>query len=507
MDDIRKKTSLEIGNLIRNKEISSPEVTRLFLDAAIKDTKKAKEDNTKINAFICVDEEGAMAQAEEVQKKIDGGEKLSPLAGVPISAKDNVCIDGGLCTGASSYLENYSPPYTATVIDKAKDAGAVIIGKTNLDEFAMGASTETSYFGTTHNPLDTSRVPGGSSGGSAAAVAAGFGPCSIASDSGGSIRQPSAFCGVTGIKPTYGSVSRYGILAYASSLDQAGVIGRDARDCASLLSIISGPDPRDSTIAVKEPFDFCAIMHNADKSGNKIKTPAEKIREMKIGLPVNYLKSGIADDVKAAIINAAESFRKLGATVDEIELPLIEYAVPAFYLISCAEASSNVSRFDGIKYGYRAKDAPDIQTEYAMSRSESFGEEVKRRIMLGSFVLSSGYYDAYYKKALKVRSLIKDVFDGAFEKYDIILSPVSPTVAYEISEEAKDPLSVYLSDIYTVSVNMCGIPSISLPCGIGEAGMPVGMQLIGRHFEEETILGAAFAWQDEYGSTAGNQTE
>jgi aspartyl-tRNA(Asn)/glutamyl-tRNA(Gln) amidotransferase subunit A len=374
-------------------------------------------------------------------------------------------------------------------VEKLHGAGTVIIGKTNLDEFAMGGSTETSYFGLTRNPLDTSRVPGGSSGGSAAAVAAGFVPLAIGSDTGGSIRQPCAFTGVTGLKPTYGSVSRYGLMAYASSLDQIGPIGRDARDVAAAYGIISGPDKRDSTSVADAPFEWFRIFHP--------EIPAtESLKKMKIGLPTNYFKDGISDDVKAAVLKAAADLKNAGAEVTEFELPLLEYAVPAYYIIACAEASSNLSRYDGVKYGYRSQNAHDIHGEYYTTRSEGFGTEVKRRIMLGSFVLSSGYFDAYYKKALQVRGLIKGAFDRALSEFDFILSPVSPTVAYEIGGQIDDPLAMYLADVYTVSVNLTGAPAIALPCGTGAGGLPVGMQFIGRAFDEGTLLTAADAYQE-----------
>jgi aspartyl-tRNA(Asn)/glutamyl-tRNA(Gln) amidotransferase subunit A len=488
-DDIRKLSALEIARLIKDREISSPEVTRIFLDAALEDHAKAKDDRTKINAFISIDEEGAIISSEAAQKRIDAGEHLSPIDGVPIAVKDNICIKGGETTAASKILAGFRPPYDAHVTEKLKGAGTVIIGKTNMDEFAMGGSTETSYFGVTRNPLDTSRVPGGSSGGSAAAVAAGFVPLSIGSDTGGSIRQPCAFTGVTGLKPTYGAVSRYGLMAYASSLDQIGPIGRDAKDVAVAYSIISGFDMRDSTSVASEQYKPCNIVHPKT-------SPGETINKLKIGLPSNYFKEGIADDVKTAVLKAAEVLKNAGAEVTEFELPLLEYAVPAYYIIACAEASSNLSRYDGVKYGYRSKSAQNIHDEYYITRSEGFGTEVKRRIMLGSFVLSSGYFDAYYKKALQVRGLIKGAFDKALSEYDFILSPVSPTVAYEIGGQIDDPLAMYLADIYTVSVNLIGAPAIALPCGTGADGLPAGMQFIGRAFDEVTLLTAADAYQE-----------
>jgi aspartyl-tRNA(Asn)/glutamyl-tRNA(Gln) amidotransferase subunit A len=494
-NELRQYSALDIGNLIRERKLSSPEATRAFLDAALADHAKNPDDETKINAFVSIDEDSAMARAAEVQKQIDAlpqdeiTEKLSPLAGVPVAVKDNMCVDGGVTTAASKILKGFRPPYDATVVERINSAGAVIIGKANLDEFAMGASTETSHFGVCRNPLDTTRVPGGSSGGSAAAVAAGFAPYALGSDTGGSIRQPCAFNGVTGVKPTYGSVSRYGLLAFASSLDQIGPIARTARDCAVSLSILSGPDERDSTSVLDAPLNVCkAIRGEYDLKG------------IKIGLPVNYFTDGLKEDVASAVRGAADSFTALGAEVEEFELPLIEYAVPVYLIVACAEASSNLSRYDGVKYGYRSPNAHDIHDEYFITRSEGFGTEVKRRIMLGSFVLSSGYFDAYYKKALQVRGRIKAEFDKAFHKYDFILSPTCPSVAYHIGEQINDPIAMYLGDIYTVSVNLTGAPAVALPCGPGEGGMPVGMQLIGPNFSDAKLLGAAIAYQDAYGA-------
>ncbi|MDR0852445.1 MAG: Asp-tRNA(Asn)/Glu-tRNA(Gln) amidotransferase subunit GatA [Clostridiales Family XIII bacterium] len=493
--EIRDLTALELGRLIREKKISSPEATKIFLDAAKEDAAKEATQKSKINAFISIDEEGALKRAAEVQRHIDAGEMLSPVSGVPVAVKDNICIQGGLTTAASRILSNFVPPYSATVIEKLEAAGSVVIGKTNLDEFAMGGSTETSFYGVTRNPWDTERVPGGSSGGSAAAVAAGFAAYAIGSDTGGSIRQPAAFCGMTGLKPTYGSVSRYGLLAYASSLDQIGPICRDARDSAVVYSILSGGDPKDSTSIAQEAYRPCGLVHDGEhdiESGLKGK---------KIGIPANYLSDGISEAVRSRIRTAADELRALGAEVVEFELPLIEYAVPAYYIIACAEASSNLSRYDGIKYGYRSKNASDILETYYLSRSEGFGTEVKRRIMLGSFVLSSGYFDAYYKKALQVRGLIKGAFDAAFAQYDMLLGPVSPTPAYKIGGQISDPIAMYMADVYTVSVNLTGVPAIALPCGFTEGvrgeggGLPVGMQLIGKPQGEHEILTAAAAYQ------------
>lgn len=488
--EIREMTALELGEKIKKRKISCAEAASAYIDAV-------KGEDQAINAYITIMEEAAMIHAEAVQKRIDAGEDLSPLAGVPVAVKDNICTKGTRTTAGSRMLENFIPPYDATVIEKLQEAGAVIVGKTNLDEYAMGGSTETSYFGITKNPWDPEKVPGGSSGGSAAAVAAKLAAYAIGSDTGGSIRQPCAFCNLTGIKPTYGSVSRYGLMAYASSLDQIGTMGRDARDCAAALAVISGYDAKDSTSVMKTVFDFS-------------RGSGASLRGLKIGVPKNYFRTGISHDVKKPVLEAAEAFERLGAHVEEFEIPAVEYAVPAYYIIACAEASSNLSRYDGIKYGYRSENAGDLSEIFYRSRSEGFGKEVKRRILLGSFVLSSGYFDAYYKKALQVRGLIKNSFDEAFHKYDIILSPVSPTTAYPIGGQIEDPLAMYMADIYTVSVNLCGLPAVSLPCGFGSDGMPVGMQLIGRAFSEEMLVRAADVYQmnsDHHKRFPGNAKE
>lgn len=504
--EIREMSALEIGEGIKSRTFSCKEAAESFLAAAKSDraaaangaqTAVATDDQADavhggqaegkaslaVNAYVTLMEEEAMAQATAVQKRIDSGEVFHPLAGVPVAVKDNICTKGTKTTAASRMLSNFIPPYDATVIQRLQSAGAVIIGKTNLDEYAMGGSTETSYYGVTRNPWNLETVPGGSSGGSAAAVAAGFAPYALGSDTGGSIRQPCSFCNLTGIKPTYGSVSRYGLMAYASSLDQIGTMGRNIRDCAEALSVISGYDEKDSTSVMKEAFDFS---ESFDKD----------LKDLRIGVPKNYFDIGISDDVKASVLDAAKTFETLGASVEEFEIPTIEYAVPAYYIVACAEASSNLSRYDGIKYGYRSQDAKDLLEIFYRSRSEGFGKEVKRRIMLGSFVLSSGYFDAYYKKALQVRGLIKKSFDDAFEKYDVILSPVSPTTAYPIGGQIEDPLAMYLADIYTVSINLSGLPAVALPCGFGKDGMPVGMQLIGKAFSEKTLVKAADVYQN-----------
>lgn len=471
------KTALEIGQMIKNKEVSSVEVTKDML-ANI----KAKDE--KVNAYITVFEDEALTKAEEVQNKIDSGELTSPLAGVPMAIKDNICTKDSLTTCGSKMLYNFKPPYNATVVEKLNNAGAVVLGKLNMDEFAMGGSTETSYFGATGNPWDVTRVPGGSSGGSAAAVAAAECTYALGSDTGGSIRQPCSFCGVSGIKPTYGAVSRYGLVAFASSLDQIGPVGRDIRDCAEVLNIISGHDAKDSTSVKRAALDFSTCF-NGDLKG------------IKIGIPTNYFGEGLDEEVKKSVLEAAEALKKLGAEIEEFEMSIVDYAIPTYYVLACAEASSNLSRYDGIKYGYRNRDCEDLMDVYLTSRSEAFGMEVKRRIMLGSFVLSSGYYDAYYNKSLKVRGLIKKTFDEAFESYDMILSPVAPTTAYKIGENSSDPLKMYLGDIYTVSVNLAGIPAVSVPCGFGKNGMPIGMQLIGNAFDEPKLVKAAYAFQKE----------
>ncbi|MCI8496853.1 MAG: Asp-tRNA(Asn)/Glu-tRNA(Gln) amidotransferase subunit GatA, partial [Clostridiales bacterium] len=410
------------------------------------------------------------------------GGLTSPLAGVPVAVKDNICTRDELTTCGSHMLYNFRPPYHATVVEKLKETGAVLTGKLNMDEFAMGSTSETSYFGPVKNPWDTSRVPGGSSGGSAASVAAGEAFYTLGSDTGGSIRQPCSFCGVTGIKPTYGTVSRYGLVAYASSLDQIGPIARTAEDCAAALDVITGKDPHDGTSVESPEKDFLGNL-------------TSDIKGMKIGIPTDYYGEGLDSDVKERVLSVAKELEGLGAEVEEFRMPIVEYAVPAYYIIASAEATSNLSRYDGVKYGYRAESPADLYDLYLKSRSEGFGMEVKRRIMLGNFVLSSGYYDAYYLKALRVKALIKYAFDEAFEKYDAILSPTAPTTALKMGESLNDPLKMYLGDIYTVSVNLAGLPGLVMPCGFDGNGMPVGAQLIGKPFGEQALLNAAHAYQ------------
>ncbi len=468
-------TAVELGKKIKDKEISVVEATTAFLDSI-----EAKEKD--IHAFVTVDREGAIKRAEEVQKLIDGGTLTGPLAGVPVAIKDNMCIDGMLTTCSSKILSNFVPTFTATAVEKLQAAGAVIVGKANMDEFAMGSTTETSYYGETKNPWDLERVPGGSSGGSAAAVAAEEVPYALGSDTGGSIRQPAGFCGVTGIKPTYGRVSRYGLIAYGSSLDQIGPLAKDVTDCATVLEIICGKDDRDSTSVKEGGDDFTGAL-------------VDDVKGMKIGIPKDYFGKGLDAEVKEAVMAAAKALEAKGAVVEEFDLSLVEYAIPAYYIIASAEASSNLERFDGVKYGYRTEEFSDLHNMYKKTRSEGFGAEVKRRIMLGSFVLSSGYFDAYYMKALRTKALIKQAFDKAFEKYDVILGPVAPTTALKLGESLSDPIKMYLGDIYTVSVNLAGLPGISLPCGYDSKGLPIGLQLLGKHFDEKSIIRAAYAFE------------
>ena len=473
--DLMSMTAVELGKKIASGEVTSVEATQAALD-------RMEKLEQEYNCFVTIDREGALAQAEAVQKRIDAGELKGPLAGVPVAIKDNMCIEGMLTTCSSKILSNFKPTYTAEAVVQLQKAGAVIVGKTNMDEFAMGSTTETSYYGETKNPWDSSRVPGGSSGGSAAAVAAEEVPYALGSDTGGSIRQPAAFCGVTGIKPTYGRVSRYGLIAYGSSLDQIGPLAKDVTDCATVLEIIGTHDSKDSTSVDRADTDFTAALVN-------------DVKGMKIGIPRDYFGEGIEPEVKEQVLAAAKTLEAQGAIVEEFDLSLVEYAIPAYYIIASAEASSNLERFDGVKYGYRTSEYTDLHNMYKKTRSEGFGPEVKRRIMLGSFVLSSGYYDAYYIKALRTKALIKQSFDRAFEKYDVILGPVAPMTAPKLGESLLDPLKMYLGDIYTVAVNLCGLPGITVPCGKDSTGLPIGIQMIGDCFMEKKILRAAHAYE------------
>lgn len=473
--EIQKLTAVSLGKKIKEKEIS----VREALDAVFAQIDQTED---RYHAYVTLDKEGAYKQADAVQEKIDKGELTGALAGVPVAIKDNMCTKGLLTTCSSKILENYVPTYTASAVQNLTDAGCVIIGKTNMDEFAMGSTTETSYYGVTRNPHNPDHVPGGSSGGSAATVALNECFFALGSDTGGSIRQPSAFCGITGMKPTYGTVSRYGLIAYGSSLDQIGPMTKNVTDCAAVLETIASYDKKDSTSMKREEYDFTSAL-------------VRDVKGLRIGLPKDYFGDGLDSEVKAAIFKAAETFKRMGAIVEEFDLGLVQYAIPAYYIIASAEASSNLERFDGVKYGYRTKEYGDLHSMYKKTRSEGFGSEVKRRIMLGSFVLSSGYYDAYYLKALKTKALIKQEFDKAFEKYDIILAPAAPTTAPLLGSSLQDPIKMYLSDIYTISANLAGIPGLSIPCGKDKMGLPIGMQLLGGCFQEKTLLRAGFAYE------------
>lgn len=468
-------TAVELGRKIKEKEVTVEEAVTAALDAI-------EKREAQVHSFVTVDREGALKRAKEVQAKIDAGELTGPLAGVPVAIKDNMCTKGLLTTCSSKILYNFVPTYTAEAVLNLEKAGAVILGKTNMDEFAMGSTTETSAYGVTKNPWNTGHVPGGSSGGSCAAVAAEECSYALGSDTGGSIRQPSSFCGVTGIKPTYGTVSRYGLIAYGSSLDQIGPIAKDVTDCATILEAIASHDVKDSTSVQREDYDFTAAL-------------VDDVRGMKIGIPRDYFGDGLDPEVKAAVLGAAKKLEEKGAIVEGFDLSLVEYAIPAYYVIACAEASSNLARFDGVKYGYRTEQYDGLHNMYKKTRSEGFGAEAKRRIMLGSFVLSSGYYDAYYLKALRTKALIKQAFDKAFEKYDVILGPAAPTTAPKLGASLSDPLKMYLGDIYTISVNLAGLPGITLPCGTDQSGLPIGLQLIGDCFAEKKIIRAAYTYE------------
>ena len=473
--DLGKLTALQLAEKIKQHQISVLDGVKYVFDQI-----EAKED--KVHAYLDTYKKEAYARAKEVQKGIEDGTYTGPLAGVPIAIKDNICIKGKTTTCASKILENFVPQYNAEVIDRLEKAGLVIIGKTNMDEFAMGSTTETSAYGVTRNPWDLEHVPGGSSGGSCAAVAAGETYLALGSDTGGSIRQPSSFCGVTGIKPTYGTVSRYGLIAYGSSLDQIGPVAKDVSDCAAILEAISSHDLKDSTSMARTDCDFTSALK-------------DDVKGMKIGIPSSYFGEGLDEEVKAAILKAADILKEKGAVVETFDLGLVDYAIPAYYVIASAEASSNLSRFDGVKYGYRTKEYEGLHNMYKKTRSEGFGPEVKRRIMLGSFVLSSGYYDAYYLKALRTKALIKKEFDKAFAKYDLILAPASPDTAPKLGASLSDPLKMYLGDIYTISVNLAGLPGMTVPCGLDSKGLPIGMQLIGDCFKEKDIIRAGYAFE------------
>ena len=476
--DITNLTVHELQEKLEKKELTSEEIVQSYIDR-INDKEK------DVKAFVTTLCDEALKEAKEIDEKRKNGEKLSSLAGIPIGIKDNMCTKGVKTTCSSRMLENFVAPYNATVVEKLNEENLIDLGKLNMDEFAMGASTEYSYFKKTCNPWNLKTVPGGSSGGSAAAVAANLVPWALGSDTGGSIRQPSSFCGVVGLKPTYGLVSRYGLVAFASSLDQIGPITKDVRDSAILLNIIAGHDERDTTSYNMPKKDYTKALKN-------------DVKGLKIGIPKEYFGEGINEEVKAKLEEAIETYKKLGAEVEEFSLDIAQYALATYYIIACAEASSNLGRFDGIRYGYRTENYTNLKELYKNSRSEGFGPEVKRRIILGTYVLSSGYYDAYYKKAQQVRTLVKKEFDKAFEKYDVLLTPTSPTVAFEMGTRSENPLEMYLADICTVSVNIAGLPGISIPCGVNSENMPIGMQLIGNKFEEEKILNAAYTFEQEY---------
>ncbi len=473
--EILSLTAVQLGKKIKDGEVTSVEAVKAVLD-------QIKVMEPLLNSFVTIEEEKALEQAEEVQKQIEAGELTGSLAGVPVAVKDNICIDRMKTTCSSKILWDFVPTYTATAVENLKRAGAVILGKTNMDEFAMGSTTETSAYGATRNPWNPDHVPGGSSGGSCAAVAAAECFYALGSDTGGSIRQPASFCGVTGLKPTYGTISRYGLIAYGSSLDQIGPVAKDVTDCAAVLEVLASHDEKDSTSVERKDYDFTEALR-------------DDVKGMRIGIPADYLGEGLDLEVKEAVLKAARILEEKGAILETFDLGMVEYAIPAYYVIASAEASSNLSRFDGVKYGYRAKEYDGLHGMYKKSRSQGFGPEVKRRIMLGSFVLSSGYYDAYYLKALKTKALIKKAFDEAFSKYDVILGPASPSTAPKLGESLSDPLKMYLGDIYTISVNLAGLPGLTVPCGKDSKGLPIGVQFIGDCFKEKNIIRAGFAFE------------
>ena len=476
--EITELTVHELQEKLKNKELTIKEITKAYTD-------RINEKEKDVQAFVTVLTDEAEKKAEEIQNKIENGEIEGAFAGIPIGIKDNICTKGVKTTCSSRMLENFVSPYDATVMKNINNENMINLGKLNMDEFAMGGSTEYSYFKKTKNPWNLNKVPGGSSGGSAAAVASNMVPWALGSDTGGSIRQPSSFCGVVGLKPTYGLVSRYGLVAFASSLDQIGPITKDVRDSAMLLNIIAGHDKKDTTSVEIEKKDYTKCLKN-------------DVKGLKIGVPKEFFAEGINEEVKNTIYEAIEKYKELGAEVEEFSLDVAKYSLATYYIIACAEASSNLGRFDGIRYTYRTGEFKNLKELYKKSRSEGFGPEVKRRIILGTYVLSSGYYDAYYKKAQQVRTLVMNEFNKAFEKYDVVLTPTSPTVSFDIGSKSGNPLEMYLADICTVSVNIAGLPGISIPCGVDKQGMPIGMQLIGNKFCEETILNAAYTYEQAF---------
>ena len=473
--ELYEYTVHELVEKLEKGEVTSEQITRSYFD-------RIKEVDPKVKAYVSTLEDEAIAKAKEVDEDRKAGKPVSKFAGIPIGIKDNMCITGTKTTCSSKMLENFVAPYNATVIEKLNKEDLVYLGKLNMDEFAMGGSTEHSAFFPTHNPWDLDRVPGGSSGGSAVAVAAEIAPWTLGSDTGGSIRQPASLCGVVGLKPTYGLVSRYGLVAFASSLDQIGPLTKDVTDSAMLLNLIAGHDEKDSTSVDVEEKDYTNALVN-------------DVKGMKIGLPKEYLGEGINEEVRNAILAVAKKYEEMGAIVEDCSFEVGQYATSVYYIIACAEASSNLGRFDGIRYGYRTENFENLKDIYKNSRSEGFGPEVKRRIMLGTYVLSSGYYDAYYKKAQKVRTVIKNAYDELFGKYDLLLTPTSPTTAFKIGEKSNNPLEMYLADICTVPVNIGGLPGISVPCSLDSQGMPIGFQLVGKAFDEETLLRAAYSYE------------
>ena len=475
--ELYEYTVHELIEKLDKKEITPTQITESYLN-------RIKEKEKDVQAFVTVTDENAKAKAKEIEEKIANGENLGKLAGIPIGIKDNMCTKGAKTTCSSKMLENFVAPYDATIVKNINNENMIALGKLNMDEFAMGGSTEYSYFHPTYNPWNLNTVPGGSSGGSAAAVAADLVPWALGSDTGGSIRQPASLCGVVGLKPTYGLVSRYGLVAFASSLDQIGPITKDVEDSALLLNVVAGHDEKDSTSMNIEKKDYTKAL-------------VKDIKGLKIGLPKEFLGEGINEEVKQAVLEAAKTFERLGATVEECSLDVGKEALAVYYIIACAEASSNLGRFDGIRYGYRSEKFNNLREIYINSRTEGFGPEVKRRIILGTYVLSSGYYDAYYKKAQKVRTVIRNEYQKLFEKYDIILTPTSPTVAFKIGEKSNNPLEMYLADICTVPVNIAGLPGMSLPATVDSKGMPIGIQLVAKHFDEETIIRAAYTFEQE----------
>lgn len=475
--NITDLTVHELQEKLKNKELTITEITQAYVD-------RINEKEKDVEAFVTSLTDEALEQAKNVQAKVESGEIKGELAGIPIGIKDNLCTKGIRTTCSSRMLEDFIAPYNATIVEKVNNENMINLGKLNMDEFAMGSSTETSYFKKTKNPWNLNKVPGGSSGGSAAAVAANLVPWALGSDTGGSIRQPASLCGVVGLKPTYGLVSRFGLVAFASSLDQIGPITKDVTDSAILLNLIAGHDERDTTSVNKEKEDYTEALKN-------------DVKGMKIAVPKEFFGEGINEDVKTSLEKAIEKYKEMGAIVEEVSLDVAEYALATYYIIACAEASSNLGRFDGIRYGYRTKNYSNLKELFKNSRSEGFGAEVKRRIILGTYVLSSGYYDAYYKKAQQVRTLVSNKFEEVFEKYDVILTPTSPITAFNIGEKSDNPLEMYLADICTVSINIAGVPAISIPCGVNSEGMPIGMQLIGNKFQEKKILNAAYAYEQE----------